>query len=227
MSVVDFSALDRAGLNLRAVFDLAALPAGMREQLDPGRCYRQLLLLGHGGRTLWQQVQAAGLVSADPIDDFCVATVRAWFAAQLPTQAFSIVYPGDTPIGLQALGTLAGWHHESPFRVGINDAWGSWYAYRVVVLADTALEPTSPLPGTSPCVACADQPCVPACPAGALADRDFSLAKCITYRRQPESCCKLTCVARSACPVRREHRYDEAQIAHSYSRSLAMIEKYY
>ncbi|MFC5302357.1 hypothetical protein [Azospira restricta] len=222
----DFSALDRAGLNLRAVFDLAALPAAMRAALDPAGRYRQLILLGHGGRTLWERVQAAGLQSAHPIDDFCVAVVEDWLAAQLPGRAYAIAYPGEVPVGLQALGRLAGWHHESPFRVGINTAWGSWFAYRALVLADTALPPTSPLPGESPCASCAGQPCVAACPAGALAGGDFSLAKCIAYRRQPDSRCRVTCVARTSCPVRPEHRYDDAQIAHSYARSLAMIERW-
>lgn len=227
MSAVDFSALDRAGLNLLAVFDLAALPAETRARLDPEQRYRQLVLIGHGGRTLWERVQAAGLSSEHPIDDFSMAAVSAWFAAQLPGQSFSFVYPGDAPIGLQTLGKLAGWHHESPFRVGINATWGSWFAYRALVLADTALDPTPPLAGESPCAGCATQPCVSACPGKALDDHAFSLPKCIAYRKQPGSRCRITCIARTSCPVRPEHRYTDAQIAHSYSRSMAMIERHY
>jgi len=49
----------------------------------------------------------------------------------------------------------------------------------------------------------------------------------VAYRKQPDSRCRITCVARTSCPVRPEHRYDDAQIAHSYSRSMAMIEKLY
>lgn len=226
MSAVDFSALNAAGLNLQAVFDLDALPAEMRERIDPERCHRQLILIGHGGRTLWEQVQAAGLASDHPIDDFTCATVRAWFAAQLPGAAFEIVYPGDAPIGLQALGKLAGWHHESPFRVGINEAWGSWFAYRAAVLMNAELPATAPMSGESPCASCAVQPCIVACPAGALDAPEFSLQKCLAYRQQPDSRCRITCVARTSCPVRPEHRYDDAQIAHSYSRSLAMIEQW-
>jgi hypothetical protein len=68
------------------------------------------------------------------------------------------------------------------------------------------------------------QPCIAACPAGALDAPEFSLQKCLAYRQQPDSRCRITCVARTRCPARPEHRYDDAQIAHSYSRSLAMIE---
>jgi hypothetical protein len=224
MRAVDFSALNAAGLNLQAVFDLAALPAEMRALLDPANRYRQLILIGHGGRTLWEQVKAAGLASAHPIDEFTTATVEAWFAAQLSEVSHELIYPGDGPVGLQALGRLAGWHHESPFRVGVNAEWGSWFAYRAVALADTDLPVTAPMSGASPCVSCPGLPCVTACPAGALDEREFSLQKCIAYRKQPDSRCRITCVARTSCPVRPEHRYDDAQIAHSYSRSMAMIE---
>lgn len=227
MNAVDFSALDTAGLNLQAVFDLAALPAEMRAQLDPAHRYRRLILIGHGGRALWEQVKVAGLASAHPIDEFTTATVEAWLARQLPAAAHVLLYPGDGPVGLQALGRLAGWHHESPFRVGVNADWGSWFAYRAVVLVDADLPATAPMTGESPCASCTDKPCVAACPAGALDAPEFSLQKCIAYRKQPDSLCRITCVARTSCPVRPEHRYDDAQIAHSYSRSMAMIEALY
>ncbi|MBW7903555.1 MAG: hypothetical protein H3C26_18960 [Rhodocyclaceae bacterium] len=223
---VSFQRLDDAGLNLHAVFDLAALPAELRAPLDPDRRYRRLLLVGHGGRRLWERVQAAGLASEHPIDDFTRAAVAAWFAAQLPGCAWTLVYPGDAPVGLQALGRLAGWHHESPFRVGVNADWGSWFAYRAVALVDADLPATPLQAGASPCLSCDDRPCIAACPAGALSAREFSLQKCIAYRRRPDSRCRVTCVARTSCPVRPEHRYDDAQIAYSYSRSLAMIEKF-
>lgn len=227
MKEVDFSALSEVGLNLQAVFDLATLPEAMRQQLDPESHYRQLILIGHGGRTLWENVLVAELQAEHPIDEFTVTAVEAWLMAQLPGVAHAIVYPGDGAVGLQALGKLAGWHHDSPFRVGVNADWGSWFAYRAVVLVDTQLPTTPRKTGESPCLSCVGQPCVSACPGEALAVSEFSLQKCIAYRRQPDSRCRVTCVARACCPVRSEHRYDDAQIAHSYSRSMAMIEKFY
>jgi len=223
---MDFSALNEAGLNLQAVLDLDALPLALRNGIDPGHRYRQLILIGHGGRILWEQVQAAGLQSEHPIDDFSCTIVKAWLAAQWPERAFVIAYPGGDAVDLQALGKQAGWHHDSPFRVGINAVWGTWYAYRVLVLADTCLAPSPRVDGESPCLACSGRPCITACPGDALAEADFSLQKCVAYRRQPESLCRATCVARTMCPVRPEHRYPDAQIAHSYLRSLAMIEQY-
>lgn len=220
----DWSALDAAGLNLHAVFDLAALPAPMRAALDAAGEFRQAILIGHGGRRLWQQVQAAGIASADPVDDFTRAAVAAWFAAQRPGGRHAFRYPGSGAVGLQALGQLAGWHHESPFRVGVHSAWGSWFAYRALLVADSDWPATPPDRSPPPCAACAGRPCVAACPADALSGGGFALARCIAFRRLPGSPCAASCRARLACPVRPEHRYDDAQLAHSYGHSLAMIE---
>lgn len=230
MTPLDTTALDRAGLNLQAVFNLDALPADMaamlRERFDPARRYRQLILIGHGGKTLWDAVQASGIASDNPIDDFSAATVTQCLAAQFPGLEQQVIYPSDAPIGLQALGTLAGWHHPSPLRIGINERWGTWYAYRVVVLADSDLEPSRPEQRPSPCVNCQSQACIAACPADALQDGEFSLPKCIAYRRQADSLCRTTCLARVSCPVGSEHRYSDAQLFHTYSRSLQAIAQY-
>ncbi len=219
--------LTAAGLNLQAVFNIADLPPALRGQLAETGDFRQLILLGHGGRALWDAVQRSGIVSADPIDDFTRLTVDRWFAAEMPARRYRVLYPGACPVGLQALGKLAGWHHDSPFMVGINATWGSWYAYRAVVLADTDFVPTPALTGSSPCLSCAAQPCVAACPGKALAGGEFALDKCITWRRQPASTCATACLARLACPVASEHRYCGEQIRHSYAISLRMIEQYY
>jgi hypothetical protein len=230
MSRGDFSALDRAGLNLQAVFDLDALPgevvAPLRRDFDPDRRSRQLILIGHAGRAMWAAVEAAGIASADPIDDFSVRTAEAWFAAQFAGHWHAIVYPGEVAVGLQTLGRLAGWHHPTPFMVGIQQEWGTWFAYRVAMLSDTRLAPTPPRRAASPCERCADRPCVSSCPAGAMADGGFALDKCVRYRREPASRCRSTCIARVSCPVGSAHRYSEAQMAHSYSISLQAIERY-
>ena len=223
--VADF--LNESGLNRQFVFDLSALPADIAGQLAPQTRERQLILFGHGGRRLWECVKAAGLSGEHPIDDYSVRTVERWFAEQLPGHRYRILFPGDQPIGLQALGKLAGWHHPSPIMVGVDREWGSWYAYRAAVIADTDFVPSLAEAGRSPCPSCTAQPCVAACPADALHGGQFDLERCSRYRLQPDSHCAHGCLARQACPVGSEHRYDDAQITHSYSRSLAVIRQYY
>ena len=230
MPEADFAALDAVGLNLRAVFALDQLPDALRDALrnecDAARNYSQLLLIGNGGRAMWQAILREGGRSADPIDDFSVRAVRRWLAAQASGRSYEIVYPGERLVGLQSLGECAGWHFASPFMVGINERWGTWFAYRVAVLANTDFEPTRPVPGESPCTACRPRPCVSACPGKAIEDSGFNLADCVRYRLRADSACQTTCMARLACPVRAEHRYDDEQIRHAYTISLRFIEQY-
>ena len=165
------------------------------------------------------------MAGENPIDDYVVQTVAQIFADHFADQKYRIVYPGDGPVGLQQLGKLAGWHHPSPFMVGIDDEWGSWFAYRAVVLANTDFLPFLPVDRSHPCSTCSERPCISACPAAALANGGFALDKCIAYRKQDGSACQFTCLARSACPVGSEHRYSEAQLRHTYGISLRMIRR--
>lgn len=215
-------AFAQAGLNRHHLFSLAALPATMRAALNAAPNEKQLILLGHGGRKLWSKLQAARPDSDDPIDDYTRLTVDRVLGQILPPSAYRIVYPGTGPIGLQALGALAGWHHPSPFAIGMDAEWGSWFAYRAVILAnsDFALSPT--VDRGNPCLNCQDRPCLSACPAGACGT-PFALDACMDERLLANSPCRHNCLARRACPVGREHAYDAAQMAHSYARSLAMI----
>jgi len=231
------AALDRCGLNRHAIFDLADLPDDVVDSIVDGTAgYRQLMLIGHGGRALWESVKKSGGAGADPIDDFTVRTIRQWMSESLPDNRYAILYPGSDNIDLQRLGALAGWHHASPFMVGIDAEWGTWYAYRAVVLADTHFAPSQAVaPGASscfhgrinPCAACQTRPCIAACPASAMADGTFSLQKCVVWRKQADSPCAFTCLARVACPVGSAHRYCTEQLAHTYSISLQTIRERY
>ena len=221
------AALAQCGLNRQHVFDLAALPPAVSATLGDTAPYRQLILLGHGGRRLWECVKAAGGASEHPIDDFTVRSIERCFAEHLPGSRYRIAYPGEAPLGLQQLGALAGWHHASPFMVGVDPDWGSWYAYRAVVLADTRFQPFLAIDRASPCVGCATEACIAACPGEALAGGSFSLARCAAFRLQPGSACTDTCQARLACPVASVHRYDADQLRHTYSRSLRALREYF
>ena len=227
MKAPDFTLLNDAGLNLQAIFNIANLPADLaadiRQRFDPECQYRQLILIGHGGKALWASLKASGINSENPIDDFSSEKLRQSLAGH----RHALIYPATDSVGLQALGKLAGWHHTSPFMVGINQTWGSWYAYRAVALSDTDFAPTPPLVSVSPCTTCREPPCISACPAKAVSDGPFDLKKCVAYRKQPASLCRETCQARISCPVASEHRYDDEQIRHTYSISMRMIEQYY
>lgn len=231
MDRFDVAALGAQGLNLHAVLALDALPddlgADLRRRFDPSGRFRQLILVGNGGRAMWSSLRrSAAFSSAHPIDEHSLAVVSAWFTAQFPQRSFDIIYPRSRrAVPLQALGRLVGWHQSSPLGVGINAEWGLWFAYRVVLLADTELMPTKAEAAASPCATCAGRDCIATCPAGAAAPEGLALEPCIAYRKSADSRCRATCVARLACPVGTEHRYDEEQLRHCYSLSLQAIER--
>ena len=229
-----FALLTAVGLNLHAVFLLDSLPPEVLETLalteaERGR-FHQLILIGHRGRDLWNSLKQRGMHGADPLDQFVAERVAAWMAGPLHGHAWRLVFPGTHPVGLQRLGALAGWHQPSPFWVGVDAEWGSWFAYRAVVLADThlALAPRREL--QSPCVACIAKPCIEACPVGALASERtgaWRLQTCLDFRKQAASPCQDRCLARNACPVGAEHRYTQEQVAYHYLQSMPMIRARY
>lgn len=219
--------LHENGLNMQAVFDLCELPAAMQERLSGEGAgpqhFRQLLLFGNGGTRFWQRFLQSEFAGDDPVDAFSLALVQGFMATELPGVRYQVIYPGAALVPLQELGRLAGWHHDSPLKVGINDCWGLWYAYRVVVVADSDLPVSTRVDSRSPCVTCEDKPCVRSCPAEALAGRELRLERCLDHRTADGSSCAGTCLARMACPVAPEHRYSADQIDYHYRFSLAHI----
>ncbi|MEN9904156.1 MAG: hypothetical protein RLZZ555_721 [Pseudomonadota bacterium] len=234
----DFAALRESGLNLSHVFDLAALPpellASLAQDRDGLARYRQLILLGHLGRDFWAALRRRGLHGSDPVDQFVGECVAGWMADELPGRAWLQVFPGSAPVALQRLGQLAGWHHASPFGVGVDPDWGSWFAYRAVLLADTELPVTPRRATASPCEGCVDKPCIGACPAGALSGDRVGLGQgvmpglrtCLSHRLQAGSGCADRCLARKSCPVGARYRYDDGQIAYHYLHSLRFIREH-
>lgn len=218
-----FAFFAAAGLNRQHVFALAGLAPEIKAQVGAWAGETQLILLAHAGRLLWEKIRTAVVPGDDPIDTYTTACVRDFFATQAPGVAYRILYPGAVPVGLQALGQLAGWHHAAPFMVGVDPAWGSWFAYRALIVAASDFPLSAPSTHAHPCTSCRDPACLRACPGDALRGR-FDLAACADYRLQPASACAANCLARRACPLGGEHAYSVQQMRHSYSRSLQALQ---
>ncbi|MDR2188402.1 MAG: hypothetical protein LBE62_10175 [Azonexus sp.] len=227
MTTPDFpaDAFTQAGLNRQHIFALADLPSALRAGLPPLAGENRLILLGHGGRRLWDEVQRAGGGGEHPIDDYCRQTIARVFAGPLAGLPYRLLYPGHASVNLQALGELAGWHHASPFMLGVDAEWGSWYAYRAVILCRAEWPPTPVVERAHPCLACHEKACVAACPARAI-NQGFHLDRCADQRLSPASACADGCLARNACPVGAAHRYSEAQMRHAYALSLLTLRQW-
>ncbi|MDH5570549.1 MAG: hypothetical protein OEY89_02215 [Gammaproteobacteria bacterium] len=223
--------MTRNGLNLQAIFDIHELPDDILltlktyyKKLDN---YSQLILLGNGGKTLWQALETSSIHSVNPVDDFTVKTIHDFFSTQTEHHKYKIIYPDDTPLGLQRLGELAGWHHPSPFKIGINTQWGSWFAYRAVILSNTCYKVSSTIRENSPCNQCHNKICIKTCPGMAIEEGEFKLERCVTFRKKTNSPCRYQCPSRLSCPVAEEQRYSKEQIRHHYSASMKIIEEHY
>lgn len=221
------------GLNLQAVFQFDQLPDELQQrivQCEPESAhYRTLILLGNGGSRFWQSMQQHRTKSeqeVDPVDNYFTRTVENLFDAD---SDYRIIYPGNHLLPLQALGKLAGWHHDSPLGLGIHPVFGLWFAYRGLIMSNTnitMLAENFDIPSASPCVSCDEKPCIKACPAMAVTLSEFKVQPCSDYRLESASRCQSRCVSRLVCPIGRDYRYLEAQMAYHYGHSLASIKKY-
>jgi len=220
------------GLNLQAVFNLKDLPQTLSDKIQAthtdASAFKQLIVFAHGGKDMWQAMQTSDYAhTKDPIDSFSKDVVHTYFKQELTKHIFQFIYPDKQQnIPLKELGELAGWHHPTPFRVGINEVFGSWFAYRAVVLADTHLPSTPKIDLPSPCDTCVDKPCITICPAKALEGGDLSLPTCLNYRLEEGSKCTSTCLSRLICPIAKEHRYTSKQIKYHYDISMQSIKQY-
>jgi len=220
------------GLNLFACFDCAQLPLSISQVIiDAGydiQHFSRLLLIGHGGRQLWEEIQALDQPTDHPFDDISIALAQQFLHDYLGNPPAHFLYPQtDIPLPLQQLGQLAGWHHPSPLGVGINGVYGLWFAYRAAVLTTDVIGPTAPMEERSPCDSCVDRPCVGACPAGAVSSAgNFQAMACFEQRLGEKSVCADRCLARLACPYFVEHRYGEGQLGYHYGVSLGSIKSW-
>ena len=76
----DPKSLNDKGLNLQAIFDIDDLPADMLIALNKSVSnlsdYNQLIVIGHGGATLWNSIPTHYFEGENPIDDFSFDMVK-------------------------------------------------------------------------------------------------------------------------------------------------------
>ncbi len=224
--------LKRGGLNLVAILDVARLPDTLVQNLaalgDKTSRPARIILIGHGGRTLWESIPAEQWQQADPIDQYSREAANHFARQVTAGYSYQIIYPGDSPVALQQLGTIAGWHTPSPLGIGINPDWGLWFAYRAALLTDAPLPEILQTAPPSPCTTCDKKPCIALCPAGALAAGSvIDMDKCAQHRLAPQSNCASRCLARLGCPVAVEQRYTLEQIEYHYRLSLETLRHYF
>jgi len=187
--------------------------------LADGRPAAGICLIGNAGGGFWSAFHAwwqAHSESGHPLDDWSKDAINP-VAASLGAEA---VYPSDKPWQpFQQWAMLAEGLRASPLGLLIHPVFGLWHGYRAAILFGEADLVKTPEPRSIitsyPCDACTAKPCLSACPVGAFGADGFDVTVCRAHLATDagqKGCVVSGCLARDACPVGRDYRYEAAQI---------------
>jgi hypothetical protein len=182
---------------------------------DFGNPFSLGLLLGNT-RALWTpfarslQLAAARGQGAHPLDSYVEQTATALQAELAPLEMCAYfahtTWPRTVP--MQRLAELVGFAALSPVQLSIHSRVGPWFAMRVVLIIDVPGPSWEPAAPVRPCRGCSE-PCVEPF------RRALALSSDLSQRSVTEHAADWIAV-RDACPVGREFRYGEDQLAFHY-----------
>jgi epoxyqueuosine reductase len=224
--------LDDNGLNVFSSIPISTIDDDLRADLDSAMVdretsYNTVVIIGHSGSKIWPRVEADLAVCDEPVDQFSIKTVNEAFSELAKNSTCEIIYPGSTQIPLQKLGKFCGWGESSWLGINIYKPFGTWYAFRAVLLSTLELPQVAMEQYKSPCLSCVDKPCLTACPVNAPGEPgEFDLNGCVNYRLSSNSDCANTCLARYACPEAKDFAYPQSMGNYFYGRSLQTLKRW-
>ncbi len=178
-----------------------------------------MAIVGNVGSAVWPYFKAARQNSPALTLDRWTEDVVGEIAGEFGLDA---LYPFEGPPfhpfirWAERTGTL----FPSPLGLTIHPDYGLWIAFRAVLLIDHPFEDrrqpeVQPAPARRhPCDDCRERPCLTACPVGAFAGEGYDFAACLDHLTTPENDCRRGgCLARIACPVGTDFRYEEDHAA--------------
>ncbi len=176
---------------------------------------RTLLLLGPHEPGFWARLTASPEWqdgAPDPVDRWSLRTVTELAGEIGGTALFPFSGPPWLPFYSWALRTGRAW--PSPVRLLVHECAGLWVSFRGALALPFPVD--LPQPGRSPCETC-PQPCLAACPVGALTGAGYDTAACHSYldTGSGQDCMTRGCAVRRACPVGQAYgRLDEQSAYH-------------
>ncbi|UUX48755.1 ferredoxin [Nisaea acidiphila] len=181
--------------------------------LESGELVETVLLVGHSGSRIWASFTAAGTAGPDPLDAWSRTSIRR----VAEEYGGHVVMPSDGPPywPFQRWAMRAEPVFPSPLGILIHPEFGLWHGYRGALLFERRLDLPEPVSARSPCETCVDRPCLHTCPVGAFGDRGYDVMSCRAHLRSGEGaeCLTGSCLARRACPVGVEYRYESDHAA--------------
>ena len=170
-------------------------------------------LVGNIGSSYWDDFSSSAEYRDgrdDPLDRWS-RRIAGTIAAEFDMLA---VYPFEGPpyYPFQQWAQRAEGLRQSPLGIMIHPEHGLWHSYRFALLgADIDVETAAP--AASPCLDCADQPCLHRCPVAAFSGKGYDVDACAAYLTSTPGaeCHALGCMARNVCPIAPQSRYLPAQ----------------
>lgn len=177
-----------------------------------GRPAAGVVLVGNVGPAMWRAFEAAEPhAGPDPLNAWSDRVITK-AAADLGASAL-FPFTGPPYLPFQRWAQKADAVHPSPLGILIHPDYGLWHAYRGAFAFAESIDfgPRDARP--SPCDSCADKPCLSACPVNAFDSRGYDVQACLGHVTAPlgEGCRDGGCLARRACPVGTDFRYERAQ----------------
>jgi hypothetical protein len=180
-------------------------------------------LLVANGAEMWPRFLSGARDSdPDPLEGWLARTIGAAAEAAIPANRrrdlFFAPEPPPRRVALQRLAEVAGFSHLSPARLSVHPVRGPWISLRAVIVVDVEGPRERPPPPSRPCADCAHA-CAAAFEA-ALAGADPTRDP-----RAIEDRWRLWLAVRDACPVGREHRFQEDHIEYGYRKDRALLRR--
>lgn len=171
-----------------------------------------LILVGSAGPDLFEVFAESPEYSdgrPDPLDRHC----RRVLAPVAGEFGFNVILPFEGPPyhPFQRWAMRCGRFSRSPMGLLAHSEYGPWVALRAAFLSVERVGNFAYRTAPGPCEACADKPCMPACPAKALTDARYDVALCRSHLAAPDVECRSGCLARRACPIGSRYAHSPAQ----------------
>ena len=172
-----------------------------------------LVLLGPEGPGFWPHVTVAPEFAdgaPDPLDRWSRRVIGALARGLGAKALFPFGGPPWPPFTDWARRSGRAW--PSPVGLLVHDSHGLMLSYRGALALPHRL--ALPSAAVRPCDTCADQPCLTACPVGALSSGGYDVPACKSDLDRPgNDCMARGCAVRRACPVSGGAARSEAQSA--------------
>lgn len=200
-------AIEKAGL---AVLGLCAAQADdALPPLTAGAGAQSLLLVGNAGAAMWPHFTASREYAdgrPDPLNRWSARILSR--IAESHGAGLLLPFEGPPYWPFQRWAMRTGTMSRSPLGVLAHGQWGLWFAFRgALLLPGPASEPEA---SGGPCETCAEKPCLDACPADALTrEKAYEPETCRSHvaGEGQETCARIGCLIRHACPFGRDHAY--------------------